>query len=183
MPRRVRVARRRVGKLQSARPRRTPMREGLDHLLTRYENGGISRRELLGTLAALLAVAPAAKAAEPAIGTVKQVNHVTIFVQDVQKSVDFYQGLFGMPVLTMQPLGVYPAGTQATGINHICFGLDGFDADGVLKKLTDRGLKGAIRLRGDTKELYFSDPDGIRVQLQDVSYRGGVGPLGDRDPK
>jgi hypothetical protein len=53
----------------------------------------------------------------------------------------------------------------------------------VLKKLTDRGLKGAIRLRGDTKELYFSDPDGIRVQLQDVSYRGGVGPLGDRDPK
>jgi catechol 2,3-dioxygenase-like lactoylglutathione lyase family enzyme len=170
------------------------MREGLDQLLTRYENGGISRRELLGTLAALLAVAPAAKAAEPAIGTVKQVNHVTIFVQDVQKSVDFYQGLFGMPVLTMQPpgvnlragasfLGVYPAGTQATGINHICFGLDGFDADGVLKKLTDRGLKGAIRLRGDTKELYFSDADGIRIQLQDVSYRGGVGPLGDRDPK
>ena len=170
------------------------MREGLDQLLTRYENGGISRRELLGTLAALVVAVPVATAAEPAIGTVKQVNHVTVFVQNVQKSVDFYQGLFGMPVLTAQPpginlkagasfLGIYPATNQATGINHICFGLDDFDADGVLKKLTDRGLKGSIRLRGDTKELYFSDPDNIRVQLQDVTYRGGVGPLGNRDPK
>jgi catechol 2,3-dioxygenase-like lactoylglutathione lyase family enzyme len=172
-----------------------PMREQLDQLLHRYENGGITRRELLGTLAALTIVAaPAAAAAEPAIGTVKQINHVTIFVQDVQKSVDFYQGLFGMPILTRQDpginikagpsfFGVYPARGQATGLNHICFGLDNFDADSVLEKLKSRGLNGAIRLRGDTKELYFSDPDGIRVQLQDVSYRGGVGPLGDRDPK
>ena len=51
----------------------------------------------------------------------------------------------------------------------------------VLKKLTDQGLDGTIRLRDDTKELYFMDPDNIRVQLQDVRCRGGVGPLGDRD--
>src|SRR5579864_2879161 len=172
------------------------MREQLDQLLDRYESGGITRRDLLGPLAALVVAAPAAAAAatEPAIGTVKQINHVTVFVQDVQKSVDFYQGLFGMPVLTNQApgfnlkasgnfLGIYPAQTQATGLNHICFGLDNFDADAVLKKLTDRGLKGNIRLRGDTKELYFTDPDNIRVQLQDVSYIGGVGPLGNREPK
>lgn len=52
-----------------------------------------------------------------------------------------------------------------------------------LKQLVDRGIKGNIRLRGDTKELYFTDPDGIRVQLQDVKYKGGTGPLGDKDPK
>jgi catechol 2,3-dioxygenase-like lactoylglutathione lyase family enzyme len=170
------------------------MRNRLENLLTSYESGGISRRELLGRLAALVVVAPAVTAAEPAIGTVKQVNHVTLFVQDVQKSVDFYQGLFGMPVLTPQPpginlragasfLGIYPARGQETGINHVCFGLDNFDADGVLKKLNDRGLNGTIRLRGDTKELYFTDPDKIRVQLQDVSYIGGIGPLGNRNPK
>ena len=39
-----------------------------------------------------------------------------------------------------------------------------------------------IRLRGDTKELYVDAPDNVRIQLQDVRYRGGVGPLGDRDP-
>ena len=49
-----------------------------------------------------------------------------------------------------------------------------------MKQLADRGVKAGIRLRGDTKELYFTDPDGIRVQLQDVKYEGGTGPLGGR---
>ena len=62
--------------------------------------------------------------------------------------------------------GIYPAQNATTGsINHVCFGMENFDADAVLKQLTDRGIKGNIRLRGDTKELYFTDPDGIRVQL------------------
>jgi len=165
----------------------------LDGLLTRYENGHLTRRELLLALAAA-AGASTAPAAEPAIGAVRQLNHVTIFVQDVKKSVDFYQSLFGMPVLTVQDpgvnlnagtafLGIYPADGQRTGIDHVCFGLQNFDADAVLKKLQDRGLDARIRLRGDTKELYFNAPDNLRVQLQDVRYRGGVGPLGDRDPK
>jgi catechol 2,3-dioxygenase-like lactoylglutathione lyase family enzyme len=114
----------------------------------------------------------------------------------VQKAVDFYQGLFGMPILTKQDAGInlstgsgfyglYPAPANATtgSINHVCFGMENFDADAVLKQLTDRGVKGNIRLRGDTKELYFTDPDGIRVQLQDVKYIGGTGVLGDKPPK
>jgi hypothetical protein len=31
--------------------------------------------------------------------------------------------------------------------------------------------------------LYFTDPDGIRVQLQDVKYCGGSGFLGDVCPQ
>ena len=140
----------------------------LELLLNRYEKGQISRRELLGALSAIAMAAPAAAADPPAIGTAEQLNHVTLFVQDVQKSVAFYQSLFGMPVLTPQGPGL---------------GLDKFDADVTLTRLKDRGLDANVRLRGDTKELYFTDPDKIRVQLQDVRYRGGVGPLGDRDPK
>jgi len=166
----------------------------LDQLLRQYESGHISRRELLGVLASIAVTAPAVGAQQPAIGPVKQLNHVTVFVQDVQKSVAFYQSLFGMPVLTPQDpginldagtgfLGIYPAQAGVTGIHHVCLGLEKFDADTVLEKLVDRGLEANIRLRGDTKELYFTDPDGVRVQLQDVRYRGGVGPLGDRDPK
>jgi hypothetical protein len=34
-------------------------------------------------------------------------------------------------------------------------------------------------LRGDTKELYFNDPDNVRVQLQDATYKGGTGVLGN----
>jgi len=166
----------------------------LDQLLNQYENGHISRRELLGALASIVVAAPAVGAQQPAIGTVKQLNHVTIFVRDVQESVSFYQSLFGMPVLTPQDpginlnagtgfLGIYPAQAGVAGIHHVCLGLEQFEPDAVLEKLADRGLEANIRLRGDTKELYFTDPDGVRVQLQDVRYRGGVGPLGDRDPK
>jgi catechol 2,3-dioxygenase-like lactoylglutathione lyase family enzyme len=30
------------------------------------------------------------------------INHVTLSVKDVKRSVDFYQGLFGMPIVSMQ---------------------------------------------------------------------------------
>jgi catechol 2,3-dioxygenase-like lactoylglutathione lyase family enzyme len=173
------------------------MHAGVDQLVEQYERGTISRRELLAALTMLVAGAaqtPAAAARAP-IGAVKHMNHVTVFVPDVKKSVQFYQDLFGLPLLTRQDpginlstgvgfLGIYPTQGGAGGgsINHLCFGMENFDADAVLKRLTDRGVKASIRLRGDTKELYFTDPDGIRVQLQDVRYKGGTGPLGDRDP-
>lgn len=32
---------------------------------------------------------------------------------------------------------------------------------------------------GGTPELYFTDPDGLLIQLQDVSYCGGGGFLGN----
>jgi hypothetical protein len=33
--------------------------------------------------------------------------------------------------------------------------------------------------RGGTSELFFTDPDGILIQLQDASYCGGSGRLGN----
>jgi len=170
------------------------MRADLESLVRQYETGTMSRRELLVALATLMAARPAtAQTAEPLVGAVKQLNHVTIFVEDVQRSVTLYQRLFGMPVLTPQDpginltagsgfLGIYPAQGRPIGINHVCFGLEDFDADATLVTLREQGLDASIRLRGDTKELYVDAPDNVRIQLQDVRYRGGVGPLGDRDP-
>jgi len=34
-------------------------------------------------------------------------------------------------------------------------------------------------VEGGTPEVYFTDPDGIRMQLQDSSYCGGGGYLGE----
>jgi catechol 2,3-dioxygenase len=169
------------------------MDANIEQMLGSYEAGRISRRELLALLTGLLVSFPAVAAGEPAIGPVKQLNHVTIFVQDVEKSAAFYRNLFGMRLLTPQPpglnlsagtgfLGIYPAQGRHIGIDHLCFGLENFDPDAVLKKLIDLGIRASIRLRGDTKELMLTDPDNIRVQLQDVSYNGGVGPLGNRHP-
>lgn len=172
------------------------MSVGLDVLLSRYENGAISRRELIGALGAIVAASATATAA-PAVGPVKQMNHVSIFVPDVQKAKQFYQDLFGLPLLTNQDpgvnlstgssfLGIYPMPANAQGgkgsINHLCLGVENFDADAVLETLTDRGIQARIRQRGDTKELYMTDPDGISVQLQDTRYVGGTGVLGDKKP-
>jgi catechol 2,3-dioxygenase-like lactoylglutathione lyase family enzyme len=172
------------------------MSAGLDALLARYDNGSITRRDLLAVLGTLVAATNASAAdAAPPVGPVTQMNHVSIFVPDVQKSKQFYQDLFGLPLLTNQDpgvnlstgtgfLGVYPLPANAQGgrgsINHLCLGVERFDADAVLKTLTDRGITARIRLRGDTKELYMTDPDGISVQLQDVKYVGGTGVLGDK---
>jgi len=35
---------------------------------------------------------------------------------------------------------------------------------------------------GGTPELYFTDPDGLAIQLQDVTYCGGGGLLGELCP-
>jgi catechol 2,3-dioxygenase-like lactoylglutathione lyase family enzyme len=166
----------------------------LDALFDEYDRGQLSRRDLLSALGVLLGAPTAAVAAEPAVGPVKQLNHVSIFVPDVKKSAEWYQALFGMPVLTPQDpgvnlnagagfLGIYPApNAQKGSINHLCLGIENFDAERVLTTLTDRGVTARIRQRGDTKELYLTDPDGISVQLQDTSYIGGTGPLGNRKP-
>jgi catechol 2,3-dioxygenase-like lactoylglutathione lyase family enzyme len=168
------------------------MDTGIEQLLEAYDARRISRRKLLAVLSGLLIPLRAA-GSEPAIGAIRQLNHVTIFVRNVDKAAAFYQELFGMPLLTRQVpglnlstgtgfLGIYPAPGRGTGIDHLCFGMDNFNADAVLTKLRSRGVNARIRLRGDTKELHFTDPDNVHVQLQDVSYNGGVGPLGNQTP-
>ena len=169
------------------------MPTNLELLIDQYDSGRLSRRELLGALA-MLALPRTHASTEPKVGVAKQINHATLYVRDVEQSRAFYQRLFGMPVLIAQPpgfnlrigsgfLGLYPIDPgESPRIDHVCFGLDRFDADSTQRKLAAEGVDATIRVRGETKELYFADPNGIRMQLQDVRYRGGVGPLGDRNP-
>jgi hypothetical protein len=79
--------------------------------------------------------------------------------------------------------------------------MDNFDPGAVTKLLVSYGLKQQegqgrpplvtyISLRmpnrggaeGGTPELYFTDPDGLAIQLQDVRYCGGGGLLGELCP-
>jgi catechol 2,3-dioxygenase-like lactoylglutathione lyase family enzyme len=170
------------------------MNAALDHLLNEYDDGRVSRRQLMAAIAGVVAAAsrPATAGAAAAVGPVKQLNHVSIFVPDVVKSRQFYQDVFALPLLTTQDpgvnlstgsgfLGIYPAPNGQKGsINHLCLAIDDFDAGTVLKTLTGRGIQARIRQRGDTNELYMTDPDGISVQIQDSRYIGGTGVLGDK---
>src|SRR5262245_23737207 len=114
----------------------------------------VSRREMLLALPALAVASRAwtqngAKAPLAA----KFFNHFMLSVKDVQKSVDFYQGLLGMPIQARhestvllrvgkgpQYLGLTPAGENAPSISHFGLAIDNFDVNRVMKALTDYGV-------------------------------------------
>jgi catechol 2,3-dioxygenase-like lactoylglutathione lyase family enzyme len=114
----------------------------------------LSRRDVLLSLPGLvLAKRAFAQGGSPPI-RVTGINHVTLSVSDVKRSVDFYQGLFGMPVVSRQGttvnlrigagpqfLGISAAGANAPAINHYCLGVEGFNADRVTASLSARGFK------------------------------------------
>jgi catechol 2,3-dioxygenase-like lactoylglutathione lyase family enzyme len=169
---------------------------------------GLSRRELLATLAGLVATGSVRAQPGPAPIPVRGLNHLHLTVSDLQRSLDFYQKLFGMPLAGMQgveadwqkpvvPMLAIGSGpefisfSQGAGrlggrdrIDHFGFGMDGFDAARVVKLLEAHGIKSNVRMRADSTppvaELKFNDPDNIIVQIQDTSYCGGSGALGSR---
>jgi catechol 2,3-dioxygenase-like lactoylglutathione lyase family enzyme len=133
--------------------------------------GTMSRRRLLLSLPALI-IAPRAFAqtSKPQI-RVRGINHVTLSVSDVNRSVDFYQGLFGMPVISRQGttvtnlqigtgpqfLGVSSAGSNPPNINHFCLGVEDFNVDRIIRILDQHGItrsdavgpmKVRVRMRG-----------------------------------
>lgn len=170
----------------------------------------------------------AAPEASPKKGVLalEDMSHLTVFTGDAARSNKFYQDLFGLSIQAYQgPPGTAPllgvgdkiqfvmfggggggrggaaaAPTRSARIDHICMNMKNFNADAVIKTLTDFGVaprgaggRGANPLvnyismrteaRGGAKEgtpeLYFTDPDGLLIQLQDVSYCGGGGVLGN----
>ncbi|MYD71412.1 MAG: hypothetical protein F4W89_11835 [Acidobacteria bacterium] len=156
-------------------------------------------------------------APEPAPGdgliALREINHFTVFVSDQERSIAFYQDLFGMPITRHQ--GALPLLSVGTGaqflalaqgpgeprIHHASLAMENFQHEEVMATLESFGIRprpdGAqgppgplesyvtMRMpdRGGapdgTPELYFTDPDGILLQLQDVRYCGGAGYLGD----
>ena len=181
------------------------MSAAIEQLVKRYEGGGMTRRELVLALSALVLARPAGGAAAqqaPAPIRVSTMNHVTLSVSDVQRSVAFYQRVLGLPLVTTQgnerdwdapavPVLGIGNGPQFIAfsrgdrphINHYCLGMEGFDAADVVERLAEHGIEARVRMRADSdppaEELMFNDPDGIPVQIQDVSYCGGSGKLGD----
>ena len=183
------------------------MSAAIEQLVKRYEGGGMTRRELVLALSALVMARPAGGAAArqgaaPAPIRVQTMNHVTLSVSDVQRSVEFYQRVLGLPLVTTQgterdwdapavpvlgigdgPQFIALSRGDRPHINHYCLGMEGFDAAEIVARLAEHGIEARVRMRADSdppaEELMFNDPDGIPVQIQDVSYCGGSGKLGD----
>jgi catechol 2,3-dioxygenase-like lactoylglutathione lyase family enzyme len=166
------------------------MHEAVDSLLGRYEAGRMSRRELVGVLAALAAAPTAVRAQTPALAATT-LNHASLIVSDLDRSVAFYQRTFGLPVKSRQQggvnlavgdafLGIYQGGQNAMPhINHVCFGIRAFDPARTVAALEAQGLRAESRERDGVTQVYTADLDNLRIQLQDVSFCGGTGALGN----
>jgi catechol 2,3-dioxygenase-like lactoylglutathione lyase family enzyme len=168
----------------------------------------ISRRELLLSLPAL-ALAPRliGQTANPPAIPLKALNYFVLNVSDMKRSIEFYQGLFGMPIQARhgdsvlmrigggpQFMMLSPAGSNPPGIvPRLGLTVENFNADrigGMLEKhgimkagtsdpgLTGGALKYRVTPRGNTPELFLGDPDNFILQIQDTTYAGGSGPMG-----
>lgn len=170
--------------------------------------GELSRRAFLAGVAGAVAAPRALAQSSAAAIPVRGLNHFHLIVSDLQRSLDFYQRVLGLPlagvqgveadwkkpVVSMLAIGSGPqfiSFSQGAGrregrdrIDHFGFSMDGFDAARVAKMLETHGLKSTIRMRADSTppvaELKFNDPDNVIVQIQDTSYCGGAGALGSR---
>jgi catechol 2,3-dioxygenase-like lactoylglutathione lyase family enzyme len=152
-----------------------------------------------------------AQAGGAATLTARALNHIAIAVSDKKRSMEFYQGLFGWPIQHTQGgttglrIGAGPQymtmGQGKPGFGHWCLTVAGFDVDRITQVLAMHGvtrsensetgaMKAWVRMRGvanggakeGTPEFYVNDPDGIRLQIQDVRYCGGPGVFGEGCP-
>jgi catechol 2,3-dioxygenase-like lactoylglutathione lyase family enzyme len=146
----------------------------ISNLLTRFENGSLSRRELVRGLALLAASGTAAAAQEDLDFKTAEIDHVSIQVADLQRSVEFYQKMFGFSVVSQdQPLGIVRLGTNrslvslnrqspAGIVDHFAIGVPRFSKDSAVRYVTQRG---ATPQDDPYAGLHVKDPDGINVQI------------------
>jgi catechol 2,3-dioxygenase-like lactoylglutathione lyase family enzyme len=152
-------------------------------LLRDFEEGRMSRRQLIQSLAmaatAVAGVRSAAAAPAPAPDTkgfkAVTVNHISYGVADYARTRDFYADLFGMTVshddgkqcyLSFGDTFIIPRKTrQPDGkpyVDHIAYTIADWNKDQVEAELKRRGLEP----RPDTENsFHVKDPDGFDLQI------------------
>jgi len=130
----------------------------------------ITRRQVLFALPALALRGGAGAQSGKAPIRVRSLSHMTLTVSDRKRSIEFYQGLFGLPVqhhqdvstgLRIGPgpqyISLSQGGANAQpAIAHFCMTVDVFSVDGITKALADHGvtkgnpgrMKTWVRMRG-----------------------------------
>ena len=159
----------------------------IDRMLGDFEQGRLSRRQLVATVAGLAAGAGIAPAlAAPSLKAIS-LNHVTVRVPDLQKTSRFYQQFFGLKLAQQsETIHILSVGDQFFGIeqkpdtaalDHFDFAIEGWDAAAMRAKVAAAGLKLTAGSRGDDESFKFNDPDGFVIQVNGPKYTGHVGPV------
>ena len=127
------------------------------------------------------------------------VHHITLVGADRQTSIDFWEGVLGMPFIFEQPnldreseshlyfdpgdgrlITIFTneerkpdperTSTDPGSVHHIAFALSAASFDQAVERLDERGIEhSGVKDRGFMDSIYFEDPLGLLIEL--ASYR------------
>jgi catechol 2,3-dioxygenase-like lactoylglutathione lyase family enzyme len=171
------------------------MSAAIENLVEQFESSRLTRRQLVASLSALVAgAASAASAQTPTAQDVsllaqgRSLNHASLAVTDVEKAAAFYGTLLGARVVSRPGngginlglgdgfLGLYKLPNPGT-VNHICIGVENFDADPLAAKCKEMGITATVdrnpanRTSGGD-QLYIQAFDNHRLQIGPHGYQG-----------
>ncbi len=149
----------------------------ISNLLERFEKGALTRRGLIQGLAMLTAASSTqAQAQTPGAGLkAAKIDHVSIQVTDLPRSVAFYEKIFGLTVVSEdKPNEIVRLGTgrralvslhhkSPTGlVDHFAIGVENFNRESVTQTLKALGADPSDNLDAG---FHIIDPEGMSVQI------------------
>ena len=152
------------------------MEAAIAGLVQRFDQGRLSRRELIEGLSMLaLGVAAVPAAAQQPTGlNATGLNHLGLLCSDVSRSTAFYVNALGMKLVSEdKPKGIARLGVKGTlislrqaspagTVDHFAISVEGFNEEAVKRTLEQRGYTAS---RDEDSGFHVKDPDGANVQL------------------
>jgi catechol 2,3-dioxygenase-like lactoylglutathione lyase family enzyme len=148
----------------------------IDDLVRRFEYGSVTRRQLIQGLSTLAGATAASRANAAQAGGLRGtgIDHVSILVNDLQRSATFYQSVFGMtPVSEDKRNQILRLGMKRTivslrhegpsgVVDHFAISVENFNRDAVTQQLKQQGLTPQQNVQFG---FHIKDPDGAVVQI------------------
>jgi catechol 2,3-dioxygenase-like lactoylglutathione lyase family enzyme len=149
----------------------------ISDLVSRFERGALTRRDLVQGLALLAGAGGATGAAQAQEAGLKalKIDHVSIQVTDLPRAIAFYQKIFGFTVVSEdKPNEIVRLGgggkvlvslhhKSPTGlVDHFAIGVEGFNREAVTRLLEARGVTPENNLDAG---FHIKDPEGMNVQI------------------
>jgi len=148
----------------------------ISNLLNRFESGALTRRGLIQGLAMLTAAGATESTVEAQDSGLKaaKIDHISIQVSDLPRSIAFYQKMFGLTVVSEDKpneivrLGVGKAlvslhhKSPTAIVDHFAIGVEKFNKEAVTRALKERGANPEDNLDAG---FHIIDPEGISVQI------------------
>jgi catechol 2,3-dioxygenase-like lactoylglutathione lyase family enzyme len=146
----------------------------VDDLVRSFERGALTRRQLIAGLTALVAGKGTNASAQAAGLRGTGIDHVSILVNDLQRSASFYQSLFEMtPISEDKPNQILRLGMNRTMVSlrhegpsgvvdHFAISVENFNREAVTGQLKQHGL---VPQENVQFGFHIKDPDGVVVQI------------------